>query len=1008
MAHGVLTFLFTDIEGSTRRWAQGEEMAALLAQHDQIVYGTTVGHDGRIVKHTGDGVFAAFESAHGAVAAAVAIQREVAGLLLDSEPVRVRMGLHAGAAIDRDGDLFGLDVTTAARIMSAAHGGQIVASDPVRALSESMNTVQFVPLGLHRLKDLAEPRELFQVSAAGLDARFPPLRTLEAIQHNLPVQLTSFIGREEDVQEVGDLLGDHRLVTLTGVGGTGKTRLALQVSAEFADRFADGVRFVELASVTDADDIPGAVASVLGIRHEPGRPDAIRDRVIDRLRGHQVLLVLDNCEHLLAGVAGLVADILSSAPDVKVLASSREGLGLRGERLWQVTSLRVRNDPESEAVRLFLDRAQAVAPKLAWNQVTSAHIVRICELLDGIPLAIELAAARARVLSPAQIAARLDDRFRLLTGGSRAAVPRHQTLEATVDWSYRLLTESERRLFERLSVFVGGFTLEAAEQVGAGDDIEPGEILDLLTGLVDRSMVLADQGPSGVSRYRMLETLRAFGFQRLSDSDTVEVWKDRHLAYFAGWLEGVDVLGWSVTESAKELVGERANLAAALDWALQRGADHVSDLASALAVDRYVSLGAPEEALKMIELAVNSAGSGAGLRVRAMHARIVHALGRAAEFHSLASDIAATADDVGAADGAWSLAAIGTVYASDPELDSSQGITLAQRAVDRSEGLSDHLRFRAWHSLAFASLWVGRPEQMARVVATAVDIGRKLEPAAIIDALSTLVIAAMTIDQRDGTDMTSAVEDELRQVWERTDRRVFSAYLLWAGIRRGWWDLVEEELDRLLPEQHGIVKRSGLMPLAVLRMMRGDLAGADEAFEHVSALGPIHRWHHDYYPTRAEIAAWRGDLESVERWVDEHRSVPVADSERILRLAGLRALVRARVDAGDRRAAEDALDEMRRIHAEGSAMPAVQLGSPAFYLRSAEAEFTRMTTPDPGLWGEAEELAAWIYWKQYCRVRALEARHRLGEEVSREAAELRTALRDLGARGLLDLLDHST
>ncbi|HVR33917.1 MAG TPA: AAA family ATPase [Acidimicrobiia bacterium] len=675
MARGAQTFLFTDIEGSTRRWANGDAMAALLVQHDEIVYGATLGHDGRVVKHTGDGVFAAFASAHDGVATAVAIQRAASGLLLDSEPVRIRMGLHAGSAIDRDGDLFGLEVTTAARIMSAAHGGQIVASDPVRALAASQGSVEFIPLGAHRLKDLAEPRELYQVSAAGLEKRFPPLRTLETVQHNLPVQLTSFIGREEEVQEVGGLVRDHRLVTLTGVGGTGKTRLSLQVAAELADRFADGVRYVELAAVTDADAVPAAVAAVLGIRHEPGQPDAVRDRVIDQLRGHKVLLVFDNCEHLLGSVSGLVADILSLAPDVKVLTSSREGLGLRGERIAQVTSLEVHNDPESEAVRLFLDRAQAVAPQLAWNEGTREHIVRICELLDGIPLAIELAAARARVLSPEQIAARLDDRFRLLTGGSRAAVPRHRTLEATVDWSYRLLTEHERRLFERLSVFVGGFTLEAAEGVGAGDGIDSGAVLDVLTGLVDRSMVLAEQGQSGVSRYRMLETLRAFGFRRLSDSDDVEAWKDRHVAYFADWLERVDVFGWDLFESARPLAAERGNLAAAVEWAQQRGTDNVSGLAVGLALDRHVNLGDPHEALAMIDLASSHtpAGDGFALRVRATRARIVHALGRITEFLAESSAIAEATGGADDADAVWCLSRIAVVHAFDPELDPVDG-----------------------------------------------------------------------------------------------------------------------------------------------------------------------------------------------------------------------------------------------------------------------------------------------------------------------------------------------
>lgn len=1007
MAQGALTFLFTDIEGSTRRWEDDRSMAALLARHDEIVNEATTAHDGRIVKHTGDGVFAVFSRATDGVRTAVSIQRAIGEHSSVADPLRIRMGLHAGSAMERDDDLFGLEVSTAARIMSAAHGGQILASDTVRTLAAGEDEVEFIPLGIHRLKDLSEPRHLFQVSAEGLPSGFPAPITLEAVQHNLPVQLSSFVGRSEDVAEVVDLLRTHRLVTLTGVGGTGKTRLSLQVAAEVAAGFADGVWFIELAAVTDPEAVAGTLAAVLGVRHERGQPDALKERLVNHLRDRDLLLVFDNCEHLLGSVARLIDEILLHAPEVKVLASSREGLGLRGERIWQVTSLPVSDDPDSEAVRLFLDRAQAVAPRLEWNESTGPHIVRICELLDGIPLAIELAAARTRVLSPEQISGRLGDRFRLLTGGSRAAVPRQQTLEATVDWSYRLLTEQERVLFDRLSVFVGGFTLEAAEVVTTDDELGPLDILDVLTGLVDRSMVQADAGPAGVSRYRMLETLRAFGYSRLADAESVSQWKDRHLAHFVDWLGEVDPLGWDIQVAAREIATERANLSAALDWAMDNGSPHAGGLACPLAIDRYLNLGDPGEALALLDLALSRspAGSGGALRVEGLRAGILQHLGRIDEFLAVAGWIEEQASRAGDADVVWSLSRIGVAYASDPELDAEHGVTLTSQAVERSGGLSDPARFRALHRHAFATLWTGRPEDMTEVLDRTLEVARRLDPVAVIKALSTLVIVAMTVDQRDGTDLTSAVEDELREVWERAGRVDSSEYLLWAGIRRGWWESTEEELTRALPTQHGAMKRWVLMPLAVLRFMQGRLDEADAYLDQVASHAPIRRWHHDYYPTRAEIAATRGDWEAVERWIDTHRAEPIDQSEHILLLGSLRPLIRAIVDTGDRDRAASVVDEMRSIHSAGNTMPAVQLGSPDFYLASAEAELTRLTGPDPAAWRRAEELAVWIFWKRYCSVREMAARRELGEDVAHESAELRAELVKLGANGLVELLD---
>jgi predicted ATPase len=369
-------------------------------------------------------------------------------------------------------------------------------------------------LGEHRLKDLAIPERVFQLVHPDLPADFPPLRTLDARPHNLPLQVTSFVGRERELAEVGRLLAAGRLATLTGPGGTGKTRLALHAAADALEGHPDGVWLAELAALADPALVPQAVAAAVGVREEPGRP--LLPTLTAALAPRRVLLVLDNCEHLLDACARLVDALLRACPHVRLLCTSREALGIAGEAVWRVPSLAVpaaaaglhapvgpdaAGLARSAAVRLFVDRAAAVRPGFALTEENAAAVARVCARLDGIPLAIELAAARVRVLPPRQLLARLDDRFRLLTGGSRTALERHQTLQATVDWSYALLAQPERAVFARLAVFAGGWTLEAAEAVCAGDGIEAVEVLDLLTRLADRSLVVVEEQPDGTARY---------------------------------------------------------------------------------------------------------------------------------------------------------------------------------------------------------------------------------------------------------------------------------------------------------------------------------------------------------------------------------------------------------------------------------------------------------------------------------------------------------------------------
>ena len=473
---GTVTFLFTDIEGSTKLWElYPDAMKVALARHDIILRQAIESHGGVVFKTVGDAFCAAFSSAPAAVEAALAAERALFSERWgETGAVRTRAALHTGNAESREGDYFGPTLNRVARLLSTGYGGQILLSLPAQELVRDHlpEGTELRDLGEHRLKDLIRPERIYQLAAWGLPADFPPLRALDPQRTNLPIQPTSFIGRRQEMAEVRRLLTATRLLTLTGTGGVGKTRLALHVAADLVDAYRDGVWLVELASVTDPALVLQAVAAALGVREQPGRP--LRDTLIDFLDARHLLLVLDNCEHLVAACAQLADAVLHACPTVTILATSREALGVGGELTWRVPSLPApdaQHPPplehltQYEAVRLFIDRAVFALPSFTVTNANAPAVAQICWRLDGISLAIELAAARVKLLAPEQIAARLDDRFRLLTGGSRTALPRQQTLRAAIDWSYDLLSEPERTLLRRLSVFAGGWTLEGAEAV---------------------------------------------------------------------------------------------------------------------------------------------------------------------------------------------------------------------------------------------------------------------------------------------------------------------------------------------------------------------------------------------------------------------------------------------------------------------------------------------------------------------------------------------------------------
>jgi predicted ATPase/class 3 adenylate cyclase len=579
---GTVTFLFTDIEGSTRLLQElGGRYTAVRDEHAAIIRGAIALGGGVEVGTEGDSFFMAFGSPGGAVEAAVAAQRDLASHdWSHGAPVRVRMGLHTGEGVPHGDDYVGIDVNRAARIADAAHGGQVIVSDATRALVEHAlpEGVSLRDLGEHRLKDIVHAERLHDLVIEGLPDEFPPPRTLDARPNNLPLQLTSFVGREDEIAEVRRLLGRTRLLTLTGPGGTGKTRLAVQVAAAILTEYGDGAFFVDLSSVTDPALVPSAVAGALGVPEVAGRP--ILEVVRDHLRRRELLLVLDNFEQV-AEAGPVVEELLSAAPRVKVVVTSRVVLSLRGEQEYVVPPLEP-PDPQRlpdlltlgrfEAVQLFTERAIAVRPRFRLTEENAPAVAEITARLDGLPLAIELAATRTKVLTPQQILPRLQSRLGILTSGPRTLPQRQRTLRDAIAWSHDLLEPAERRLFARLSVFTGGWTLESAEAVCDPEELglDP---LDGLTSLVDKSLIRRAEADGSWPRFSMLETIREFGMEQLGAGADLEPILRRHARHFLDLaaeaephLTGGDQRAW-----LDRCDMEHPNIRAALRWSIQAG-----------------------------------------------------------------------------------------------------------------------------------------------------------------------------------------------------------------------------------------------------------------------------------------------------------------------------------------------------------------------------------------------------------------------------------------------------
>lgn len=571
LPRGTVTFLFTDIEGSTRHLEQlGDRYSDVLARHRELILDACSRNLGVPVNSEGDALFVAFEAASNATAAAVEAQRSLAREPWPGDPLRVRMGLHTGEAKVVAHDYVGMAVHIAARIAAAGHGGQILVSDVTHRLSGAHDATD---LGVHRLKDVGEHR-LLQLDAVGLDRDHPPLRTLSSLPNNLPAAVDEFVGRRLELDDVVGAVRAHRLVTLTGAGGSGKTRLALEAGALLLPAFPDGVWLASLAAVDEGSRVASAVAASLRVNERLG--ETASEALAGWLRDRSVLLLLDNCEHVVDAVTAFCDVHLAAAPGMHVLATSREFLGVRGEHAIRTPPLGIPEDPRlasmSDAVELFLTRAEANAPDFHRGGADLDVVVRVCRRLDGLPLAIELAASRLRALSLEQLAARLDDRFRLLSGGSRSDLPRQRTLEAVVAWSYDLLNDNEREVFARLAVFPHHFSLEMAEAVISGAPVEELDVVDVITRLVEKSLVTTVAVGDGL-RYRMLETLRQYALDRLLERGEVDQWRARLLAWSMERVDQIErVLRTPAMDRAmREATIDAGTHRAVVTWAAEHG-----------------------------------------------------------------------------------------------------------------------------------------------------------------------------------------------------------------------------------------------------------------------------------------------------------------------------------------------------------------------------------------------------------------------------------------------------
>ncbi len=871
-----MTLLLADVEGSTRLWeTQPQVMSAAMARLNQVVCDVIAAHNGvrPVEQGEGDSFVAAFARASDAVAAALELQRAPLA------PIRLRIGVHTGEVQLRDESNYaGPAINRTARLRDLAHGDQTVLSGATEALvlDRLPEAVWLTDLGLHSLRDLPRPERVAQLCHPDLCNEFPPLRTPKALAAmNLPVQLTSFVGRGAQIREVRQLLAENRVVTLTGAGGVGKTRLAIQVAVQAAGEFAEGVWYVDLAPITDPGLVPVTVARALGLPDQPGR--STMDTLTRFVAGRQMLVVLDNCEHLLDANAALVVALVGEAAGLTCLATSREPIGVAGEVSWRVPSLSLAD----EAIELFADRARHARPGFVVSGDDAAAVAEICRRLDGLPLAIELAAARVRALSLAEILDGLHDRFRLLTGGARTAVRRQQTLRASVDWSHALLTEPERVLFRRLAVFLGGFDFDAAQAVAGGSDVERYQVLDLLSLLVDKSLVVADDS-GGRTRYRLLETVRQYAQEKLGESSEAVAIRSRHRDYYTALAALLDTPARTDYEQRLEQADtEIDNLRAAFGWSRENsGIELALRLASSLQL-LWLTRGRVREGLAwfdtaLADLDVQHLEVAAAVRARALADKAVldvhvggdsldqaeHALAIAREVGDpallawvltacgLSAAVSRNAEGarpyfteaVGLArelDDRWRLSLILTCQANAAN---SAGDPIAVRAVgeegrDLADGIGDGFNSRACRT------WLGSAQMMQGDLAGAVtQFG---------------VVAAEA----------QAAHDEFARVFSLGGQ---SLALAWQGEAAAARAAAEATVEGGA-EQGGRLAALGHAALGMAALAAGDGAAVHElreaAGQHTSVAGGVTAAGQRVW--NAEAALADGDLPAARHWADD-------------------------------------------------------------------------------------------------------------------------------------------